>query len=1280
MSEPNLQEVLNRILGDLKSHNPNDQLSAFRELEKTSYSSPAILERLEELAIQGEGMVQKFALGALKLETSQRVASRRSEVSKPSRILILREIDSWENNGLLEHFRAEVLRRRYDFDIYAGIPIKQTVKETPEPIQEQKIEVKKSVAIETPKPVVQPRPSLMQILLSETSVRIYLYLGAFFVIAAAAILAALVEAVRLPVLLAATFAFAAAAVGFKKHLPQPSFAFGIVFSFLLPIDASVIADLFRFFGQPLNLYWAFVFAGLAVVWAFSTWFYESRLFSLASLLAFTLGGTNLVSALAGSNDWITTGIGTSALVGLLGARLLKNWRGQNFAAPIFLTSQAMQGITILSSLSLIAVNLFRSHLPADAWMAHTLTWVLAASFFALSDILASFILFPWLSVASLFLFPWLFLSTFNASRIVIGIGFGIWSALIALGSHIAYRTQGKQARKFYFPLLALSLPLFLITILLGLIEGVEYAFAALLLTAIVYTFIHAMHPRWYVWTTALLAGLCAYFAFFALPFMERANFYIGFQLLLASVLLLLPELFFKGSLTIARSWNWPPVALGVVVTAFNVLVAHIYMIDGNYNVGNAAIILGVYALLVAAYALRFKLPFIGYLATSFTVLASVYALVHFQRDLWLPMLTVLSAVYYFAGFALARNERTKTWSAMLIHSGLGLGTLISLVALASLKVSGGWYALAIGILFIIELFTRRTSYLEVVATALLNITLALLLNDFSVNELAYYVFGSSLVWLASDAILHLSYQGRNAHVATRFVAGVATMLAVIALTTENAIGSSATAICFAIYSAFFAVYAWLYKTPALGYLSSASAATMMFYALDLFKIELWMPFFTGLAVAYYVIGFITRKAHARWSQMFRFSGLGLGSLVSLLALVNLESTGGWYALIVGLLFVAETVATRNGWLEPGIYTALSIASFLILRDFNIREFSYILLVLSLVWLGGDAVFKGVFKRRQLSLPVKLMGSGITALNTLGLLFGPNIEGVVCFGVYTLFFAVYAVSYRQPFLGFASTTSLPLAILFSYKTAAWQGWQFAIVGVAVLYYAVSLFLRNRAAAKGWETTFFFSGLGLGTITALASPLQTGGAENALPIAIAATLFAAEAFARRNVWLAFPANGLYLLSYFTLLLKLNVDEPQYFSIGAALLGLLMHYLLVRAKSNMGAFAMGMGSQLVLLGTTFIQMVSTSLLGFFLVLFVQSLVILVYGILMRSRSLVIAPIGFAVLGTLTVLYSAMKGLSVVLIVGVTGITLLVLGVIAVLMRERLTMLAERFGEWNA
>ena len=69
-----------------------------------------------------------------------------------------------------------------------------------------------------------PRPSLLQTLVSEASIKIYLYLGAFFVIASAAILGAAIPELRLPILIMATLIFGGLAVAIKKKLPQPSFA------------------------------------------------------------------------------------------------------------------------------------------------------------------------------------------------------------------------------------------------------------------------------------------------------------------------------------------------------------------------------------------------------------------------------------------------------------------------------------------------------------------------------------------------------------------------------------------------------------------------------------------------------------------------------------------------------------------------------------------------------------------------------------------------------------------------------------------------------------------------------------------------------------------------------------------------------------------------------------------------------------------------------------------------------------------------------------------------
>jgi hypothetical protein len=1291
MADENAQDVLNRILADLKSGDEARELAAIDALERVNFNSEAVLAQLERLALGGNETVRNAALRALSLKTSQFVASKRSPLNKSGRAMILYQIGIWLDNGLIEEHRAEVIQRRYDFDSKPGIPVRKAEVPPPSERQEQGMEAETAKPImpapvisEPPKPVTQPqpagpRPSLTQILLSETSIRVYLYLGAFFVIASAAILAALVEAARLPILLVATLIFAGGAIGFKRRLPQPSFALAIVFSFLLPIDAGVMADMFDLPVRSNDFYWAGVFLLMTVIWGFGTWFYESRVFSLASFAASPLAVLRIDQAFDLSKDWSLFTVGAASLASLYFVRALQNWKDKKFAQPLFLSAHVLQAAALLLSLVFILINLFDSEIPSDAWSAHALTWLLAASFYAASDLLVPLVFFPWTAVASLFLVPWLFLSAFDASALTQVAGFGVWGALAAFTSEFTRRARDKRIQQYSPPLLILSLPLFSVAILWGLVEDARYAFAAFFGTGLVYTGINFLRPRWEVWSIALLAWLGSYFTFFALPFMQKTDVYFGYQLLIASLLLLLPELFSKEPLTFARSWNAPPVALGIILVSFNILFAHALLFEEGIYFSRAAVTLGVYALLFAAYAIRFRQPLIGYLATTSLALTVVYALIHFDLDLWLPSLAALSAVYYFAGYFLARNEGRKSLGAMLVNSGLALGMIFSTIAALTLKETGGWYALLIAALFTIEMFTRRNGILELFVMSLPGMAFILILNDFKVHEFAYYAYGLSLVWLAGDAVLHLTFAGRSrVEIFTRIAGGLAATVFTIEVLNKN-IASAPASTCFAVYTAFFAAYALTYQKPALGYLSTASAGLTMFYTLDHFRIETWLPLFTGLSLAYYLAGFFLQKKSAGWSDMFRYSGLALGSVVSFAALIGFEPTGGWYAVVVGALFVVETVSTRNGWFEAGIHILFSIAALLILRDFKVHEESYILLAFSLVWLGGDVALHKTFKERKIANPVRWIGAGIVALNALLLLVSTYTEAAVCFGVYTFFFAVYALLYNQPLIGYASTVSLPLAVYFGLRAAESDRWLFPVMAIAILYYAFGFVLRGGGKAK-WDSVLLLSGLCLGTITALLAPAQSGGIEKAIPIALAATLFAVEAFHLRNVWLAFPANILYLISYFTLLIELNVDEPQYFSIGAALLGMLMHYLLIRANSKTGAFIMGAISQLVLLGTSYIQLVSTSQVGFFFVLFFQSLVIIFYGLYMRSRSLVFAPIGIVVLATLTILYSALQNLSLVIIIGVSGLILLTLGILAVLMRERIASFVERFSDWNA
>jgi hypothetical protein len=282
-------------------------------------------------------------------------------------------------------------------------------------------------------------------------------------------------------------------------------------------------------------------------------------------------------------------------------------------------------------------------------------------------------------------------------------------------------------------------------------------------------------------------------------------------------------------------------------------------------------------------------------------------------------------------------------------------------------------------------------------------------------------------------------------------------------------------------------------------------------------------------------------------------------------------------------------------------------------------------------------------------------------------------------MYTLLFLTISLLYRQPNLLYTFTLTLPLFVTFLFRAFDITQWIHPVIVLAMLYYGAGVFLRATNRAKGWDQSLLYSGLGVGVAVSIGAPIL-GGLDASIPVAIAATLWAFEAFFKRNAWLAFPANALYLLAYFIILFELNVDEPQFFSVGTALFGLIQHYLLTRAESKTGTFIMGMFSQFVLLGTTYIEMLNKNDLNYFFLLFVQSLVILVYGLIIRSRSLTFFPIGFVALGVVTVVYSALKDIGTIFVIGCTGIILLMLGIAAVLLRERIAKLGEKLSDWKA
>jgi hypothetical protein len=352
------QKILDEILDNLKSADNARQLEGIRALEKADYSSKLIFFELEHLAIYGVEEVRDAALAALNSKPSQYIASQLSRLSKYDRLTVLKEIEAWEQNGLIEPHQAEVLRGRYDYEtkaIHSPKPVPQVI---PQAVSAVPAEVVPA----------GPRPSLIQTLLSEASIKIYLYLGAFFVIASALILAALVEAARLPILAVATLSFGGVALAVHKRLPQPSFAFFIVFSFLLLIDANVLEETLRFSGASRSVYWTIIFLAMAAIWSFSVWFYESRFFSAVAYISFSLAFYRAGETFETETELQIFFSMLASLAGLAGTFVLRKWKDSKFSLFVFLLAQLQVLGVLFASLLFVAIQSFDSDISNGWWM------------------------------------------------------------------------------------------------------------------------------------------------------------------------------------------------------------------------------------------------------------------------------------------------------------------------------------------------------------------------------------------------------------------------------------------------------------------------------------------------------------------------------------------------------------------------------------------------------------------------------------------------------------------------------------------------------------------------------------------------------------------------------------------------------------------------------------------------------------------------------------------------------------------------------------------------
>ena len=261
-------------------------------------------------------------------------------------------------------------------------------------------------------------------------------------------------------------------------------------------------------------------------------------------------------------------------------------------------------------------------------------------------------------------------------------------------------------------------------------------------------------------------------------------------------------------------------------------------------------------------------------------------------------------------------------------------------------------------------------------------------------------------------------------------------------------------------------------------------------------------------------------------------------------------------------------------------------------------------------------------------------------------------------------AGYAWLLRRPWLwgGVAFAVLAPwgvfIAALDAYHPAVLAAWP-TLAALA----AWALERRRRSPAhRAW---------GWGALAAawLVAPLTVFYPDgwSVLALAVVATLTGASAWQWRDWALVLPTGMLYFWAYAWTLNLLEVRQPQFYTVPAALLGLLLHFLYRRGGHKLAATLIATLAQLVLFTTTYGQMLAHRSGWYFAMLFLQALVVLGYGVWTNEAALIWVPIGFAVLATASMVLMQFQGLGVLLLLCASGLALLFGGLYFLARRAR-------------
>jgi hypothetical protein len=728
--DPN-QKQLAVLAADLTAPDAANRLKAAERLGEVPTGSFESLIALERCAAEdSKKEVRLAALSALGSPTYDLLSRRRTHLAPASRKQILSQIEVWIDEGLLPAPLAEVLRQRYA----------------------------PSVAQQPKKPRA-PRASLSQVLLSETSIRIALFLGGFFVVVAAFIVAAVIESVRLPILTLLTAGFFATGFGLKRRLPTASFNLYAIFTVLLVIDAWVL-----FQGAELNvnerrLFWTLVSLVMAAVWGVSTILYKSRLFSVFAVASATVAVILLSAKGENAIHTVLFSVQVVSALGLVVVYRLIRWRGTNFAIPVFTLIQLqIAGTLLISAVMILADPPLLDIIEPTTWALISATWLIAAVAYAVSFRIIRRQVFQFLAMLALMPVPFFLSGVWSPEARTIFTISWVWGAVLALAGEGIGIARWEDGRAYSPFLIGASVPLFAIAGVAWSLEENLIGAAFLAVSALIYLGLMISRPRMWIWIGSLSFALTAYLAALFGP---GSNVYPGFALLAASLVFLSGWVIAEKWLRTSVAWQVAPRALGIL-TAIAASVA--FLPATSHELEKAAVGFGILAAYLYGLGAIRGTPKLGFAANGLLAFSLLFGLERYDVDDRVIPFVGLAAAFYLIGLLLRTGGRLGNWSKVLRYSGLALGAIVGILA----PLEGGDSAVlgvaVVASMFALEAALQRRVELGYPAIFYYLIAYLMVLNALDVTEPQAYSIGVALLGFVMHYLLARAGNQRQAFV------------------------------------------------------------------------------------------------------------------------------------------------------------------------------------------------------------------------------------------------------------------------------------------------------------------------------------------------------------------------------------------------------------------------------------------------------------------------------------------------------------------------------------